>query len=65
MVLEKISDEVSSFLTEDEFGSVYKHATSEPHNCLYIDTHLNTHKDKRLRKIFDVVLSIVGHQTTN
>jgi hypothetical protein len=65
MVLEKLYSEVSSFLTEDEFESVYKHATLEPHNCLYIDTHPNTHKDKRLRKNFDIVLSIVGHQTTN
>ena len=61
MVLEKLYDEVSSFLTEDEFESVYKHATAEPHNCLYIDTHPNTHKDKRLRRNFDMVLSIVGH----
>ena len=61
MVLEKLYDEVSSFLTEDEFESVYKHATTEPHNCLYIDTHPNTHKDKRLRRNFDIVLSIVGH----
>jgi hypothetical protein len=28
MVLEKLYDEVSSFLKEDEFESVYKHATS-------------------------------------
>ena len=28
MVLEKIYNEVSSFLTEDEFGNVYKHATN-------------------------------------
>ncbi len=61
MVLEKLYDEVSSFLTEEEFENVYKHATSEPHNCLYIDTHPNTSKDKRLRRNFDIVLSIVGH----
>jgi hypothetical protein len=65
MVLEKLYDEVSSFLTEEEFENVYKHATNEPHNCLYIDTHPNTDKDKRLRRNFDIVLSIVGHQTTN
>ncbi len=65
MVLEKLYDEVSSFLTEDEFESVYKYATLEPHNCLYIDTHPSTHKDKRLRKNFAIVLSIVGHQTAN
>jgi hypothetical protein len=61
MVLEKLYDEVSSFLTEEEFESVYKHATAEPHNCLYIDTHPSTHKDKRLRRNFDISLSIVGH----
>ena len=46
MVLEKIYNDVSSFLTEDEFENVYKHATNEPHNCLYIDTHPTTQKDK-------------------
>ena len=51
MVLEKLYDEVSSFLTEEEFEVVYKYATLEPHNCLYIDTHPNTHKDKRLRQV--------------
>ncbi len=65
MVLEKVYDEVSSFLTEEKFENVYKHATNEPHNCLYIDTHPNTDKDKRLGRNFDVVLSIVGHQTAN
>ncbi len=44
MVSEKLYDEVSQLLTEDEFKSVYKHATTGPHNCLYIDTHPNTHK---------------------
>jgi hypothetical protein len=66
MVLEKLYDEVSSFLTEEEFEAVYKYATLEPHNCLYIDTHPTTHKDKRLRRNFDVLLSIVvGHQAIN
>ena len=66
MVLEKLYDEVSSFLTEEEFEVVYKYATSEPNNCLYIDTHPTTHKDKRLRRSFDVLLSIVGgHETVN
>ena len=66
MVLEKLYDEVSSFLTEEEFEVVYKYATAEPHNCLYIDTHPTTHKDKRLRRNFDVLLSIVaGHQTVD
>jgi hypothetical protein len=54
MVLEKLYDEVSSFLTEEEFDAVHKYATLEPHNCLYIDTHPTTHKDKRLRRICDL-----------
>jgi hypothetical protein len=61
MVLETLYDEVSSFSIEEEVVSVYKHATSEPHNSLYIDTHPNAHKEKRLRRNFDIVLSIVGH----
>ena len=36
-------------LTEDEFESVYKYATLEPHNCLFIDTNPTTHKDQGLR----------------
>ena len=58
MVLEKLYEEVSSFLTEQEFEAVYKHAVEEPHDCLYIDTHPNTPKNRRLRRNFDVVLSI-------
>ena len=54
-------EEKKQIITEDEFESVYKHATTEPHNCLYIDTHPNTHEDKRLRRNFDILLSIVGH----
>ncbi len=46
MVLEKLCDEVSSFLTEEVFEAVYKYATLGPHNCLYIDTHPTAHKDK-------------------
>jgi hypothetical protein len=30
MVLEKIYEEVSNIITEDEFEEFYKHATSEP-----------------------------------
>ncbi len=55
MVLEKLYDELSSFLTEEEFENVYKHATNELHNCLHINTYPNTDKDRRLRRHFDVV----------
>ena len=59
MVLEKIYEEVSNIITEDEFEQLYQHATSEPHNALVIDTHPQTDKDKRLRKNFDTILTIV------
>ena len=58
MVLEILHFEVSSFLTEDEFEAVYKHATAEPHNCLYIDTHPLTKPYRQLRRNFDVLLRI-------
>jgi zona occludens toxin (predicted ATPase) len=58
MVLEKIYEEVSNIITEDEFEELYKHATLEPYNALVIDTHPCTSIDKRLRKNFDVVLTI-------
>jgi hypothetical protein len=59
MVLEKIYEEVSNIITEDEFEELYKHATLEPYNALVIDTHPQTDKDKRLRKNFDTILTIV------
>ena len=58
MVIDKIFEEVSGLLTEQQFEELYKHATSEPHNALVIDTHPQTDTDKRLRKNFDVVLTI-------
>ena len=58
MVLEKIYEEVSNIITEDEFEELYKHATLEPYNALVIDTHPQTDKDKRLRKNFNTVLII-------
>ena len=32
MVIEKIFEEVSGLLTEQQFEELYKHATSEPYN---------------------------------
>ena len=58
MVIEKIYEEVSNIITEDEFEQLYQHATAEPHNALVIDTHPETDKNKRLRKNFDVILTI-------
>ena len=57
MVLDKVYPEVSSFLTEEQFEQAYLHAVSEPHNALIVDTHPETDRDKRLRKIFDCVLT--------
>jgi len=58
MVLEKIYEEVSNIITEDEFEELYHHATLEPHNALVIDTHPCSSVDKRLRKNFDTILII-------
>ena len=57
MVIEKIFEEVSSLLTEQQFEELYKHATSEPYNALVIDNHPKTERDKRFKKNFDVVLT--------
>ena len=59
MVLEKMYEEVRNIITEDEFEQLYQHATAEPHNALVIDTHPQSDKDKRLRKNFDTILTIV------
>jgi hypothetical protein len=58
MVLEKIYEECSAFWTEEQFEEAYKHATTEPHDCLVIDTHPETSIDKRLRRNFDNVLIV-------
>ena len=58
MIIEMVYDEVSNILTEQQFEEAYKHATTEPHNCLVIDTHPETSIDKRLRRIFDNVLIV-------
>jgi len=57
MVLEKLYEEVSNLLTETQFEELYKHATSEPHDALVIDTHPKTERDKRFKKNFNVVLT--------
>ena len=61
MVLEKIYEECSSFLTEEQFEELYKHAVQEPHNALVIDTHPSTINENRIKKNFDVVLSLNGN----
>jgi hypothetical protein len=58
MILEKVYDEVSNILTEQQFEEAYKHATTEPHDALIIDTHPETSIDKRLRRNFDNVLIV-------
>lgn len=58
MVLEKIYEEVSNIITEQQFEELYKHATNEPYHALVIDTHPQTERDKRLKKNFDVVLTV-------
>ena len=57
MVLEKLYEEVSNLLTETQFEELYKHATSEPHDALVIDTHPKMERDKRFKKNFNVVLT--------
>ena len=57
-ILEKVFDEVSNILTEQQFEEAYKHATTEPHDCLVIDTHPESSIDKRLKRNFDNVLTV-------
>lgn len=58
MIFEKVYEEVSNIITETEFEELYKHATKEPYNSFVIDTHPKTDINKRLKKNFDVVLTI-------
>ena len=50
MVLEKIYEECSAFLTEEQFEELYMHAVKEPHNALVIDTHPTTANENRIKK---------------
>jgi predicted house-cleaning noncanonical NTP pyrophosphatase (MazG superfamily) len=62
MVLEKIYEECSAFLTEEQFEELYMHAVKEPHNALVIDTHPATINENRIKKNFDIVLSLNGNE---
>ena len=55
-IIEMVYNEVSNILTERQFKEAYRHATTEPHDCLVIDTHPNSSIDKRLRNFFDVLI---------
>ena len=58
MILEKVFDEVSNILTEQQFEEAYRHATKEPHDALIIDTHPETSIDKRMKRNFDNVIIV-------
>jgi len=62
MVLEKIYEECSAFLTEEQFEELYMHAIKEPHNALVIDTHPTTANENRIKKNFDIVLTLNGNE---
>ena len=45
MIIEKVYDEVSNILTEQQFEEAYRHATTWPDDFLVIDTHPETSID--------------------
>ena len=51
MISQKVYDEVSNILREQEFEEAYRHATKEPHDFLVIDTHPDSAIDKPLKEI--------------
>ena len=65
MIIEKVYNEVSNTLTEQQFEEAYKHATTEPHDCLVIYTHPETSIDKRLRFFLTILNSSIirGYDT--
>jgi hypothetical protein len=56
MVLEKLYDEVSSFLEEEKIENVYKNATNEPHNYLYTDTQIHILKQSRINDLEEILI---------
>ena len=57
-VVEKIYPEVSGLLKENEFIEMYEKATEDPHNCLVIDNHPLTDREKRFKINFDKIIKI-------
>jgi hypothetical protein len=57
MVLDKLYEEVSSLVVEDDFSKLYDHATKEPYNALVVDTHPITKNENRFKRNFDTILS--------
>jgi len=55
-VIDDLYPEVSSHITEKQFGEMYEHATQEPHNGLMID--FTKPKELVFRKGFDTYLSL-------
>ena len=58
MISEKVYEEVSNLLTEEQFLELYQYATNEPHNALVVDTHPLTKKENRFKLNFDVALEV-------
>jgi len=58
-IIQQQSEEIEPEGTQEEtqFEELYKHATSEPHDALVIDTHPKMERDKRFKKNFNVVLT--------
>lgn len=56
MIIEKVYEEVSSFMTVEMFEEAYKFATTEAHNSLVVDTHPLTDRNKRIKKNFNSIL---------
>ena len=46
------------FSTEEQFEDLYMHAVKEPHNALVIDTRPTTANENRIKKNFDIVVSL-------
>ncbi len=59
-VIEKLCEEVSILLTENQFEEPYKHAISEPHDAQVIDTPHKTARVKRFKKNFYVIWGLMS-----
>ncbi len=49
--IRRLYEEVSNLLTENQFEELNRHATSEPHDALIIDTHPKTEGINDLKRI--------------
>jgi hypothetical protein len=59
-ILDQVYPEISSLITEEDFGEIYEHATQDNHDSLIIINHNLANKKTMFRKNWGIALTS-GH----